>query len=80
MKVSELITVLQRVSQLAGDIEVELQAVGTEAKSYVTGLGLTLDAVSASPTSSLVIVHDTTAPTPPEPEQPAPGTSLDGGN
>jgi hypothetical protein len=71
MKLSELQSLLGRIQQLAGDVDVVLKAADSEAETVITDLGIHLDATSAAPTSTLTITHGT-APAPAAADPPAP--------
>jgi hypothetical protein len=64
VKISDLTALLSRVQQIAGDVDVVLQAADTEAETVITDLGIHLDPASGSVGSSLTITHGT-APAPP---------------
>jgi hypothetical protein len=76
LKISDLTGLLNKVQQIAGDVEVELQAAEGEAKSFITDLGIHLDPTTASAGGTLTITHGD-APPPPapveEPSDPAAG-------
>ena len=65
MKLSELQTVLSKVSQIAGDVDVVLKAAEGDLETVITDLGIHLDPTSGNAGSTLTIEHGTAPPEPP---------------
>ena len=70
MLISELVSALNRVTQLAGDIPVVLKDVETEAETVLLSLGIKIDPAADTASSSVTIEHGPA----PEPVTPAPAT------
>lgn len=69
MTISELKAALDKIAGVAGDIEVVLQEVGSEARTVVHSLGVKIDAGTGATSSTVTLEHG--AP-PQEPQTGAP--------
>lgn len=66
MKISELTALLTKVQQIAGDVEVTLEAAADKVETIITDLGVHLDPADPTAGSKLTIEHGE-APPPAEP-------------
>lgn len=64
MNISELVAVLGKVSQVAGDIPVILHDLEADVQTEVKSLELTFDPHTGSPSSVVSIAHGPAAPAP----------------
>lgn len=77
MKISELVTSLNKVSQVANDIDIVLRDAETGTVTDIESLDLSFDPATAATDSVLYVVHDTpvTPVVPPDAGPPADTTS-----
>lgn len=59
MKVSELVGMLQKVSQIVGDVPVVLKELASEAETEIKSLGVTLDSAEGSEGGTVTLQHAT---------------------
>jgi hypothetical protein len=62
VKISELTAALNKVSQVAGDVDLVLRQVDADAPTFLHGLLLDFDPVAGAAGSTVTIEHDTEPP------------------
>lgn len=71
MKLSDLATLLARVQQFAGDVDIVLRDAETEAESVITDLGIHFDPTSGQTGGQLTVTHGQAPAAPPAEPEPA---------
>lgn len=71
MKVSELTAALQKVQQVAGDVEVVLRHLDQGAETVLKSIGVHINPASGTAGGQAVLEHDTAAEQPADTEKPA---------